>query len=47
MAECLAQAVEIMAAGKPTNWVAGAVIVGISLLLALFGVSLLVPLNWT
>ncbi len=46
MAECRAQAVEIMAAGKPTNWVAGAVIVGIWLLLALLGIRLLVPLIW-
>lgn len=47
MAECRTQAVEVMVSGKPTNWVAAAVIVVIWALLAVLGIRLLVPLVWS
>lgn len=40
--ECRAQADEIMAQGKPTNWAAAAVIIAIWLLLAVLGVFIVV-----
>ncbi len=46
MDECRAQAAAVMAAGKPVNWVAGAVIIGIWLILAVAGIRLLLSLVW-
>jgi uncharacterized membrane protein YkvA (DUF1232 family) len=44
MAECRARAREALAAGKPTNWIAAAVIVVVWLVLAALGVLLVVRL---
>lgn len=41
LAECRERSAEVMAQGKPTNWAAAVVIVGIWLLLAALGLSLL------
>lgn len=45
LAECRAQAKATMAQGKPTNWVAAAVIVAIWVLLAALAIALLLRLR--